>query len=190
LGLQSIASNFISGIIILLDRSLTIGDYVELETGQTGFVREFRMRYTVLETYDGKDILVPNEAFISNLLINWSHKDPKQRYRVDFSVPYATNIREMVEFIKVAVAEHPKVLSGDDLPFEEQPDCEIDSFGDSGVNMFVEFWMEGIDDGKNRVGGDLLLTIFETLKENGIEIPFPQREVRILNPESTGLHKS
>ncbi|MFT6268779.1 MAG: small-conductance mechanosensitive channel [Alphaproteobacteria bacterium] len=183
LGLQSIASNFVSGIIILLDKSLTIGDYVELDNGQTGFVREFRMRYAVLETYDGKDILVPNEMFISNLLVNWSHKDPKQRYKVDFSVPYSTDVRSMVELIKVAVAEHPKVISGKDVPFEERPDCEIEGFGDSGINMFVEFWMEGIDDGKNRVGGDLMLTILETLRENGIEIPFPQREVRILNPQ-------
>ncbi|WJG09586.1 mechanosensitive ion channel domain-containing protein [Aliiglaciecola sp. LCG003] len=187
LGLQSIASNFISGIIILLDRSLTVGDFVEMDDGSKGFVREFRMRYTVLETYDGKDILVPNEKFISNLMINWTHKDPKQRYRVDFSVPYATDVRAMVEFIKVAVAEHPKVISGEDVPFEERPDCEIDSFGDSGVNMFVEFWMEGIDDGKNRVGGDLMLTIFETLRANGIEIPFPQREVRILNEQAVSV---
>lgn len=183
LGLQSIASNFISGIIILLDRSLTIGDFVELDDGSKGFVREFRMRYAVLETYDGKDILVPNERFISSLLTNWTHKDPKQRYRVDFSVPYSTNIREMVEYIKEAVGTHPQVISGEDIPFEERPDCEIDSFGDSGVNMFVEFWMFGIDDGKNRVGGDLMLIIFETLREHGIEIPFPQREVRILNED-------
>jgi len=182
-GLQSIAANFISGIIILLDRSLTVGDFVELDDGQSGFVREFRMRYAVLETYDGKDILVPNEKFISSLIVNYTHKDPKQRYRVDFSVPYATDVRSMVEFIKVAVAEHEQVISGLDVPFEERPDCEIDSFGDSGVNMFVEFWMMGIDDGKNRVGGDLMLIILETLKENGIEIPFPQREIKILNPE-------
>lgn len=181
LGLQTIASNFISGIIILLDKSLTVGDFVELEDGQMGFVREFRMRYAVLETYDGKDILVPNEKFISTFLVNWTHKDPKQRYRVDFSVAYATDIRAMVELIKEAVAKHPKVISGEGIPFEEQPDCEIDSFGDSGVNMFVEFWMEGIDDGKNRVGGDLLLIIFETLRANDISIPFPQREVRVLN---------
>lgn len=185
LGLQSIASNFISGIIILLDRSLTVGDFVELDGGQKGFVREFRMRYAVLETYDGKDMLVPNEKFISSLLVNWTHKDPKQRYRVDFSVPYATDIRSMVELIKDVVNQHPQVIGGEEVPFEERPDCEIDSFGDSGVNMFVEFWIEGIDDGKNRVGGDLMLTILETLKANGIEIPFPQREVRILNPEQT-----
>jgi small-conductance mechanosensitive channel len=181
LGLQSIASNFISGIIILLDKSLTIGDFVELEDGKKGFVREFKMRHAVLETYDGKDILVPNENFISSLLINWTHKDPKQRYRVDFSVAYATDVRAMVEIIKAAVAEHPQVISGEDVPFEERPDCEIDSFGDNGVNMFIEFWIEGIDDGKNRVGGDLLLIILETLKANDISIPFPQREVTVLN---------
>ena len=152
LGLQSIASNFISGIIILLDKSLTIGDFVELEDGKKGFVREFKMRHAVLETYDGKDILVPNETFISSLLINWSHKDPKQRYRVDFSVAYSTDVRAMVEIIKEAVAEHPQVISGLNVPFEERPDCEIDSFGDNGVNMFIDFWIDGIDDGKNRIG--------------------------------------
>jgi small-conductance mechanosensitive channel len=181
LGLQSIASNFISGIIILLDKSLTIGDFVELDGGQKGFVREFKMRHAVLETYDGKDVLVPNETFISSLLTNWTHKDPKQRYRVDFSVAYDTDVRTMVEIIKEAVASHPQVISGEGIPFEEQPDCEIDSFGDNGVNMFVEFWIEGIDDGKNRVGGDLLLIILETLKAHDISIPFPQREVKILN---------
>lgn len=183
LGLQSIASNFISGIIILLDRSLTVGDYVELDENTKGFVREFRMRYAVLETYDGKDIVVPNEMFISTQFINWTHKDPKQRYRVDFSVPYATDVRAMVEIIKDVAAAHPQIISGEDVPFEERPDCEIDSFGDSGINMFVEFWMQGVDDGKNRVGGDLMLSILETLKSHDIHMPFPQREVTILNPD-------
>lgn len=182
-GLQSIASNFISGIIILLDRSVTVGDYVELEDGRTGIVTQLNMRSTTLETYDGKDIVVPNEKFITSSFTNWTHKNNKQRYRVDFSVAYKTDVRSMVELVKAAVAEHPQVLSGEKVPFEERPDCEIDSFGDSGINMFVEFWMEGIDDGRNRVGGDLLLIILETLQQNGIEIPFPQREVRILDPE-------
>ncbi len=190
LGLQTIASNFISGIIILVDRSLTIGDFIELEDGSKGFVREFRMRYTVLETYDGKDILVPNEKFINSLMTNWTHKDPKQRYRIDFSVAYKTDIRAMCEIIKEAVAEHPQVISGEDIPFEERPDCEIDSFGDFGVNMFVEFWMFGIDDGKNRVGGDLLLIVFETLREHNIEIPFPQREVRILDDNAPSIRNT
>ncbi|HEY7773767.1 MAG TPA: mechanosensitive ion channel domain-containing protein [Marinagarivorans sp.] len=182
-GLQAIASNFISGIIILLDRSVTIGDYVELDDGRTGVVRELNMRSTTLETYDGKDIMVPNEKFIVETFTNWTHKNKKQRYRVDFSVAYESNIRELVQIIKETVASHPQVLSGEALPIEERPDCEIDSFGDSGINMFVEFWMEGIDDGPNRVGGDLLLMILEALQENGFSIPFPQREVRVLNSQ-------
>jgi small-conductance mechanosensitive channel len=180
-GLQSIASNFISGIIILLDRSVSVDDYIQLEDGRTGIVRELNMRSTTLETFDGKDVMVPNEKFIVESFTNWTHKDKKQRYRVDFSVAYHSNIRALVEIIRRVVASHPQVISGDHVPIEEQPDCEIDSFGDSGINMFVEFWMDGIDDGRNRVGGDLLLMILEALQEHGFEIPFPQREVRVLN---------
>jgi small-conductance mechanosensitive channel len=90
-------------------------------------------------------------------------------------------LRLSVEIIKAVVVSHPSVFSGESLPFEERPDCEIDSFGDSGINLFVAFWMEGIDDGKKRVGGDLLLMILEALQEHGFETPFPQREVRVLN---------
>jgi small-conductance mechanosensitive channel len=180
-GLQAIASNFISGIIILMDRTVAVDDYIQLEDGRTGIVRELNMRSTTLETFDGKDVMVPNEKFIVESFINWTHKNKKQRYRVDFSVAYHSNIRALVEIIKRVVASHPQVISGDAATLEEQPDCEIDSFGDSGINMFVEFWMDGIDDGKNRVGGDLLLMILEALQAHGFEIPFPQREVRVLN---------
>jgi len=180
-GLQTITSNFISGLIILLDRSLSIGDYVELDDGSAGFVTAMNMRSTTLETFDGKDIIVPNESFVGSTFTNWTRKNKKQRYRVDFSVAYGSDIRELVEIIKAAVATHPQVLSGEDYPIEERPDCEIESFGDSGVNMFVEFWIKDIDDGKNRVGGDLLLIIYETMRDNGFTIPFPQREVRVLN---------
>ncbi len=189
-GLQAIASNFISGIIILLDRSIAIDDYIELEDGRTGVVRELTLRSTTLETFDGKDIMVPNEKFVTESFTNWSHKNTKQRYRVDFSVAYDSDIRKLVEIIKATVATHEQVISGEGVPFEEQPDCEISGFGDSGVNMFVEFWMEGIDDGKNRVGGDLLLMIFEAMREHGFVIPFPQREVRVLNPVTSNPNTS
>ena len=79
-GLQQIASNFISGIIILLDRSITIGDFIELEDGRSGTLRELNMRFGVIETFDGKDIMVPNELFITSTYTNWTHKDPQQRY--------------------------------------------------------------------------------------------------------------
>ena len=89
----------------------------------------------------------------------------------------------MLQLVKEVVTRHPKVLSGPELPIEERPDAEISSFGDSGVNILVEFWMLGIDDGENRVRADLLLMIWDVLKENAIEIPFPQRDVRIVRAE-------
>jgi small-conductance mechanosensitive channel len=180
-GLQQIASNFISGIIILLDRSLTIGDYIELEDGRTGTLRELTMRSATLETYDGKDIMVPNERFITTAFVNWTHNNRKQRYPINFQVAYGTDLEPMFQIIRDVCSSHPKVLSGPDVPIEERPDAEIAGFGDSGIDILVEFWMEGIDDGENRVGADLLLMIWTALKANGIEIPFPQREVRILD---------
>lgn len=180
-GLQSIASNFISGMILLLDRSLSVGDYIELEDGKTGVIRELNMRSAILETFDGKDIMVPNEQFITTNFINWTHKNKKQRYSLEFQVAYSTDLHKLFDILREVVASHPKVLSGPDLPIEERPDAEISGFGDSGVDILVEFWMEGIDDGENRVGGDLYLMIWDAFKEHNIEIPFPQREVKLLD---------
>jgi small-conductance mechanosensitive channel len=185
-GLQQIASNFISGIIILLDRSIAIGDYIELEDGRAGTLRELTMRSATLETYDNKDIMVPNERFITTAFTNWTHNNHKQRYPLYFSVAYGTDLEKLFALVREAVAAHPQVLSGPKIPIEERPDAEISSFGDNGIEILVEFWMEGVDDGKNRVGADLLFTIWKVLQDNDIEIPFPQREVRILNPDKTG----
>jgi small-conductance mechanosensitive channel len=186
-GLQAIASNFISGIILLLDRSLTVGDYVELDDGRCGTIRELNMRSTTLETYDGKDVMVPNEQFITTSFTNWTHKNTKQRYSLEFQVAYDTDMRTMLALVRDTINSHPQVLSGADLPIEERADAEIKGFGDFGVDILVEFWMEGIDDGPNRVGADLLLMIFEALRSHGIEIPFPQREVRILGSHGDTL---
>jgi len=179
-GLQSIASNFISGMILLLDRSLAVGDYIELEDGRKGTIRELNMRSTTLETYDGKDIMVPNEQFITTSFTNWTHKNKKQRYSLQLQVAYSTDLQQLFPLLRQVVSSHPKVLSGPDIPVEERADAEISSFGESGVNILIEFWMEGIDDGEHRVGGDLLLMIWNTLKEHQIQIPFPQREVKIV----------
>ena len=139
------------------------------------------MRSTTLETFDGKDIMVPNEQFITSSFTNWTHKNTKQRYSIEFQVAYKTDLHFLFELIRKIVAAHPKVISGDDIPIEERPDAEIAGFGDSGVDILVEFWMEGIDDGENRVGADLLLLLWDAFHENDIEIPFPQREVKILD---------
>lgn len=179
-GLQAIASNFVSGVIILLDRSLTVGDYVELEDDRAGVIREMNMRSTVLETFDGKDIVVPNETFVTTTFTNWTHKNQRQRYPLEFQVAYGTDIPRMLDLVRKVVRSHPQVIDGPDVPLEELADAEIMGFGESGIDILVEFWMDEIDDGKNHVGADLLLMIWQALKDNDIEIPFPQREVRVL----------
>jgi len=181
-GLQQIASNFISGIILLIERSLTVGDFIELEDGRSGIMKELNMRSATLETYDGKEIMVPNEKFITDVFVNWTRDDPRQRYEVEFSVAYDTDIKKVPAIIVEAVSKHPGVLQE-----PEEPDCELRGFGDSGINFGLEFWIEGIDDGKNRISSDVLMIIWETLKENDISIPFPQREVRILSDDPPKL---
>lgn len=172
-GLQKIASNFISGIILLLEGQATVGDFVELDGGESGTIVKLGARATILETFDGKWIVVPNEDFITSRIINWSDAGSGNRYAVDFSVAYETDINKVPEMIVKAVSQHPAVL---DTP--EPPDCELAGFGDSGIDFSVEFWVEGIDDGKNKYASEVRFLIWNALKEAEIEIPFPQREIR------------
>lgn len=174
-GLQQIASNFISGIILLVERTLTVGDYIELDDGRAGIMKELNMRSATLETFDGKEIMVPNERFITDVFINWTRDDPRQRYEVNFSVAYDTDIEKVPDIIIAAVSKLPGVLQE-----PEKPDCELRGFADSGIQFGMEFWIEGIDDGKNRISSQVLFVIWRALKDNAISIPFPQREVRIL----------
>ena len=174
-GLQQIAANFISGMIILFERSLSPGDFIEMEDGKSGILKEINMRSTTLETYDGKEIMLPNEKFITTTFVNWTRDDPRQRYEVEFTVAYDTDIEPLPEIIIEAVSKHPQVL---DDP--EPVDLELRSFDDSGIRFGVEFWADGIDDGKNKFSSDVLFIIWRTLRDNKISIPFPQREVRII----------
>ncbi len=175
-GLQQIASNFISGIILLLERSMGIGDFIELEDGRAGTLKQLNMRSSTLETFDGKEIMVPNEKFITTQFTNWTRDDPRQRYEVEFSVSYDSDLREVKKLVEIAVSTHPQVLSD-----PEKPDCELRGFGDSGVDFAIEFWVDGLDDGKNKFSSDVLFLIWDVLKENNVTIPFPQRDVRIVS---------
>jgi len=173
-GLQQIASNFISGIILLLEGQATVGDFVELDGGEAGTIVKMTMRSTILETFDGKWIVVPNEHFITTRVINYSDQGSANRLEAPFSVSYDTDINRVPALIEAAVAAHPGVLS-DPTP----PDCELRGFGDSGIDFCVEFWVNGIDDGKNKYVSDVLFVIWNTLKAEGIEIPYPHRVVEI-----------
>ena len=175
-GLQQIASNFISGVILLLERSIKIGDYIEMEDGKSGTLKTMNMRSSVLSTFDGKDIMVPNDRFITTQFTNWTHEDPRQRYEVEFSVAYDTDLHKVPPLIIKAVSAHEQVLHE-----PEEPDVELRSFGDNGINFAVEFWVSGIDDGKNKFTSEVRFLIWDALKKAGIAMPFPQREIRILS---------
>ncbi len=173
-GLQKIASNFISGVILLVEGQATVGDYVELDGGEAGTIIKMTARATFLETYDGRWIVVPNEDFITTRVVNYSDSGSANRLEANFSVSYDTDINLVPGIIEAAVSTHPGVLQT-----PEPPDCELRGFGDSGIDFCVEFWVEGIDDGKNKYTSDVLFLIWNALKDNNIEIPYPHRVVEI-----------
>ncbi|MGV6811467.1 MAG: mechanosensitive ion channel family protein [Brevirhabdus sp.] len=173
-GLQQIASNFISGVILLLEGQATVGDYVELDGGEAGTIVKMTARAAILETWDGKWIVVPNEHFITTRVVNYSDSGSANRYEAPFSVSYDTDINMVPDIIEQAVAKLPFVLAKPD-----GPDCELRGFGDSGVDFAVEFWVNGIDDGRNKFTPQVLFAVWNALKDNGIEIPYPHRVVEI-----------
>ncbi|WP_299139193.1 mechanosensitive ion channel domain-containing protein [uncultured Tateyamaria sp.] len=173
-GLQKIASNFISGVILLVEGQATVGDYVELDGGEAGTIVKMTARAAILETYDGRWIVIPNEDFITTRVVNYSDSGSANRYEAPFSVSYDTDINTVPAIIEAAVAKHPEVL---DAPYP--PDCELRGFGDSGIDFAVEFWVNGIDDGPNKYTSDVLFLIWNALKENNITIPYPHRTVEL-----------
>lgn len=173
-GLQKIASNFISGVILLLEGQATVGDYVELDGGEQGKIVKMMARAAILETFDGRWIVVPNEDFITTRVINYSDSGSANRYEAPFSVTYETDINRIPDIVEAAVATHPGVL---DKPYP--PDCELREFGDSGVNFACEFWVNGLDDGDFKYTSDVLFLIWNALKAEGIEMPYPRRVLEI-----------
>jgi small-conductance mechanosensitive channel len=175
-GLQQIASNYVSGIILLLEGQATVGDYVELDGGESGTIVKMTMRSIILETFDGRWVVVPNEHFITTRVVNYSDQGSANRYEANFSVSYDTDINKVPAIIEAAVAKHPEVLTE-----PEAPDCELRGFGDSGIDFSVEFWVNGIDDGTKKYTSDVLFLIWNALRDEGIEIPYPHRVVEFKN---------
>lgn len=171
-GLQKIASNFISGVILLVEGQATVGDYVELDGGEQGKIVRMMARAAILETFDGRWIVVPNEDFITTRVVNYSDSGSANRFEAPFSVSYDTDINMVPPLIEAAVATHPDVLNE---PYP--PDCELRGFGDSGIDFAVEFWVNGLDDGPNKYTSDVLFLVWNALKEAGVQIPYPHREI-------------
>ncbi|WP_417603983.1 mechanosensitive ion channel family protein [Primorskyibacter flagellatus] len=173
-GLQKIAANFISGVILLIEGQATVGDFVELDDGQSGTIVKTTARAMILETFDGRWVVVPNEDFITTRVVNYSDSGSANRYEAPFSVSYDTDINAVPAIIETAVATHPGILQA---PYP--PDCELRGFGDSGIDFAVEFWVNGLDDGPNKFTSDVLFLIWNALKDNGIEIPYPHRVIEL-----------
>nr|WP_231575849.1 mechanosensitive ion channel domain-containing protein [Pseudorhodobacter ferrugineus] len=177
LGLQQIAANFVSGVILLVEGQTTVGDYVELDGGEAGTIVKMTARACILETFDGKWIVVPNDHFITTRVVNYSDQGSANRYEAAFSVSYDTDINTVPAMIEAAVGALGFVLTNPDAP-----DCELRGFGDSGIDFAVEYWVSGIDDGKNKYQSKVLFAIWNALKDNGITIPYPHRVVEFKGP--------
>jgi len=174
-GLQNITNNFISGIIILFERPIKVGDRVELPEldNLTGDVVNISARSTTIITNDNIAILVPNSKFISDTVINWSYNDANVRFNIPVGVSYKED-PEVIRKILVDIAKsHPGVLN------DPAPDVLFDEYGDSSLNFLLRIYTNEYSRKPRVLKSELYYAIFEKFKEKGIEIPFPQRDVYI-----------
>ncbi len=175
-GLQKVVSNFISGIIILLDQSIKPGDTISL--GETfGWIRELRARFVSVVTRDGREFLIPNEDFITREVINWSFSDEYVRLDVPFGVSYSSDPHEVTRLAIEAASGVDRVDSSRNTPV-----CWMTEFGDSSINFLLRFWIRDPQQGLTNIRGKVLLALWDTFKEHGINIPFPHREVIMKTP--------
>ncbi|MFY0636362.1 mechanosensitive ion channel family protein [Maricaulis maris] len=177
-GLQKIASNFISGLILLLERSVEQDDLIELPDGVTGFVRKSSARYTLIETVDGKEILVPNEDLITNRVTNWTLTNTRGRIEVAVGVSYGADLEQAQALILEAAREHPSTID------DPAPQCFLRNFGDSSVDFTLLFWIEDVVKGRWAPQSEVMFTIWRKFRDAGIEIPFPQRDVHLKSSSS------
>jgi len=173
LGLQQIAANFVSGVILLLEGQTTVGDYVVLDDGSEGTIVKMTARAAILETVDGRWIVVPNEDFITSRVVNFSDAGKRHRYEAAFSVSYDTDITRIPALVEPAVAAVPEVQTTGKFA----PECELKAFGESGVDFSVEYWVDGIEDVTGKYQSDVLFAIWNALRAEGVEMPYPQRVV-------------
>jgi small-conductance mechanosensitive channel len=175
-GLQNIFSNFISGIIILLERTLKVGDFVDLQSGVQGNVREIGLRYTRVTTPDDVDVIVPNSEFINGRVTNWTLENRERRVHIPFGVAYGSDKQR----VKAAALRAAKTVGDTGVQSGREPDVWLVGFGDSSLNFELVVWV-----GPERVArpgftqAQYLWTIEDELRAEGIEIPFPQRDLHV-----------
>lgn len=179
-GLQKVVSNLVSGVIILLDKSVKPGDVISI--GNTfGWIEALGARYVSVVTRDGKEYLIPNEDLITGQVVNWSHSNDFVRLDINFGTSYGDDPHLVRKLAVEAAASVNRVLTN------KAPVCHIIGFGDSSVDYVLRFWIQDPTDGLTNIRGNVFLALWDTFKAHGIAIPFPQREVRVIGlPEGAG----
>ena len=171
-GLQKIVSNIISGIILLLDRSIKPGDVIEVGTTY-GRVHTMGARYASVITRDSMEYLIPNEDLITQQVINWSYSSKNVRLRIPIGVAYDSDIPKTISLIEATAAEVSRVLEN------PAPKCLMRGFGDSAIDLELRFWIADPESGCRNVSSEVLVKLWQAFKEAGVGIPFPQRDVRV-----------
>ena len=169
-GLQNIASNFISGLVILAERPITIGDRIEV-AGVAGQVQQIRARSTVILTNDNITMIVPNTKFIDSPVTNWTYGDPRVRFRLPVGVAYGSDVNKVREALLAAGRENPNTLK------DPAPNVFLDKFGENSIDFELVVWSSEMSARPRRYRSDLNFAIEEKLREAGIEIPNPQRDL-------------
>jgi len=168
LGLQKLAANYVSGFVILAERSLRIGDMVRVD-GFEGRISDIRTRYTVIRALNGRESIVPNEILITQRVENSSLADPKVSLSTNVQVAYGTDVRSLAHKLEAAVAQVPRVLA------DPAPNCQLAEFAADGINLNIGFWVGDLENGQGNVRSDVNFAVLDLLNAEGVEIPFPQR---------------
>lgn len=175
-GLQKVVSNLFSGLLLLMDKSIEPGDVLELESGMFGWVDHMGARYTEVITRDNKSYLIPNEDFITQRVVNWSHGNTLIRQQVLFGVDYKADPHLVKKIAEAAAAIPERVV-------EDPPAvCWLVEFGDSSLNFSLRFWIKDAEQGVTNVKGEVMMALWDAFKEHGIEIPYPHREIYLHEP--------
>ncbi len=169
-GLQKVVSNFISGVVLLMDKSIKPGDVIEIQD-TFGTINKMATRYTSVITRDGTEYLIPNEDIITQAVINWSHTNRVVRRKIPVTVAYKTDLYRAREVMNEAAAAHERALE------DPKPITHVISFGDNGVELQLRFWINDPENGVTNVSSEVMLGIWDRFHEEGIEFPYPQRVI-------------
>jgi small-conductance mechanosensitive channel len=170
-GLQNIFNNLVSGLIIAIEKPVSVGDMVELGT-DTGWIKEIGIRASNMQTFDGAEVIVPNGELISNRLTNWTLSSKRRRLEIIIGVAYKSDPHQVNTLLSEVLEKHPEILK---LP---EPGIFFNAMKDNSLDFMLNFWISDFVEGK-RIRSEVLYNIFDKLKENGIEIPFPQRDLHL-----------